>query len=41
MIDIEQELRELLDQLGVAYNGAELARLARPIQQHIEQEAAE
>jgi hypothetical protein len=41
MIDIEQELRELLDQAGVAYNGAELARLARPIQQHIEQEAVE
>jgi hypothetical protein len=37
MIDIEQELRDLLDQAGFYYDGGVLAQLARPIQEHIEE----
>ena len=39
MIDIEEELRDLLDQAGIPYDGGVLAQLARPIQQHIEEAA--
>ena len=40
-LDVFEELADILNQAGIAYNGEILYQLCMPIQQHLEQEAAE
>ena len=38
--DVFEELVELLEEAGIAYNGETLQQLCNPIQQHLEEETA-